>query len=67
MTKDLMVECKACGREFVEAAPDEFIDAVPQEEEASKGPLILGNTIVYSCPLCGSERTYRRDEMRLAD
>jgi hypothetical protein len=41
--------------------------AAPQQEEAWKGPLILGNTIVHPCRLCGSERTYRQDELRRAD
>jgi predicted RNA-binding Zn-ribbon protein involved in translation (DUF1610 family) len=63
---DIMVECKACGREFVEAAPQDWVGRAHEDPEPG-GPVILGNAIMYTCPHCGVEKPYRRDETRFAD
>lgn len=58
--EQLFVECKSCGLEF---ATPEFAD--PHGPEPFE-PRILGNTVVYDCPHCGTEATYHRSDHHLA-
>jgi predicted RNA-binding Zn-ribbon protein involved in translation (DUF1610 family) len=59
MAENVVLECPACAQEF-SVAP-------PPSEDLVKGPVVLGNTIVYACPRCGAEATYEADEFKFAE